>query len=159
MQVVSSKLDIKTTISICDLYCKIPFHWLNAYPQSFQNAVPISLTQGVSIINVPGGRPDTYERRHHQNLEALYKSAESYIICALFQNKILQFIDRIEHGDRFTLDKYKDVKPKRYSLQITRQRPRDGQQTRDGFILWTDDGPNELCWYIAASNFAILGGK
>lgn len=154
-------LAINRPLLLCSLCCKIPFHRLDPYPQSFQKATPLFLTQGVSIIDVSGGRPDTYGRLHYQDLDSLYKSAETCEICSLFKNEVLQFIDRVNHGERpYSLpEKYKVVKPKRYSFQITRQKLRDGQETREGFILWTDDGPNDLCWYVAAFNLAIIEGK
>lgn len=143
---------------LCLVCRNIQFHRIPPFPKSFE-AKGIYLGSGLFFLDLLRDyrlqRPDIFGLQYHQDLFALEKSAQSCTICSLVHAQVQTFLHNVHHGERVGNNGalYADIKPKSYRFQITRR------ASRDGFVVWTDDGPNDRIWYVAVFGFAVQDGK
>jgi hypothetical protein len=143
---------------LCIVCRNIQFHRIPPFPKSFEGK-EMYLGPGLFFLDLLRvyrlQRPDIFGLQYHQDLFALEKSAQSCTICSLVNAQVQTFLHNVHHGERVGNNGalYPDIKPKRYCFQITRR------ASRDGFVVWTDDGPNDCIWYVAVFGFAVQDGE
>jgi hypothetical protein len=145
-------------MALCLLCRGIAFEHIPPLPEFLRKTGSLYLGPGLCFLEPQTYgfmRPDTFGLQHYQDLISLKHSAQTCVLCSLIYNEVQQFIHKLHYGERLGNNGniYKEDKPKRYRFQITKR------SNQDGFVIWTDDGPNERIWYVAAFGYGVDDGK
>ena len=144
-------------MELCLLCRSIPFDHIPPRPEFLK--WQLYLGPGLCFVDpplTPGfTRPSTFGLPYHQNLHSLKHSAKACMLCSLVHDEVQQFIQKVHHGERIgnNGNLFKYDKPKRYCFQITKR------ADQEGFVIWTDEGPNARVWYVAVFGYSVDGGK
>jgi hypothetical protein len=145
-------------MKLCHLCSSIQFERIPPLPDFLRKSGEVYLGPGLCFLEPQTygfARPNLFGLQYHQGLASLSHSAQTCMLCSLISDEIQRFIDKVHHGERVGNNAtfYRGDKPKRYHFQITKR------ADQDGFIIWTDDGPNERIWYVATFGFGVEEGK
>ncbi|KAH8585717.1 heterokaryon incompatibility protein-domain-containing protein [Bisporella sp. PMI_857] len=141
-------------MALCSLCRGVPFDRIPPLPRFLKETGWLRLGPGLCFLEPQTygfTRPDEFGWRYHPDLDSLKNSAPTCVLCSLVHREVQGFIHNVHHGERVGSNAlhYKSDKPKRYSFQIT------GRADEEGFVIWTDDGPNDRIWYVAVFGYGV----